>query len=239
MDECTETDQCSEGACVGSPVDCDDGNACTDDSCAPDSGCANDPVEDGSPCGDGDACTASDGCEAGVCVGTGNLDCDDQDVCTDDSCDAGLGCLNEPITPCCGNGQVEAGEQCDDGNLSGGDGCSATCESESPCPAGTAYVQNYCWVKSIAWNESHNAACSRIGHTPTGYDVPMNWNNSVLTEVAAVWGYGSAGDYQDAATSMWCNASSQTCGTHNWGSKYTNYGNYGNNGWWPVYTCNP
>ena len=30
----------------------------------------------------------------------------------------------------CGNAVVETGEECDDGNLTGGDGCSATCRSE-------------------------------------------------------------------------------------------------------------
>jgi cysteine-rich repeat protein len=31
----------------------------------------------------------------------------------------------------CGNGAVEAGEQCDDGNMMNGDGCSATCQIEN------------------------------------------------------------------------------------------------------------
>jgi cysteine-rich repeat protein len=30
----------------------------------------------------------------------------------------------------CGNGQIETGEQCDDGNSAAGDGCSATCQTE-------------------------------------------------------------------------------------------------------------
>ncbi len=34
----------------------------------------------------------------------------------------------EPVV--CGNGLVQSGEQCDDGNLSDGDGCSASCEIE-------------------------------------------------------------------------------------------------------------
>jgi cysteine-rich repeat protein len=34
-------------------------------------------------------------------------------------------------SPVCGNGTVESGEQCDDNNLTGGDGCSATCTIES------------------------------------------------------------------------------------------------------------
>ncbi|HEY4240257.1 MAG TPA: DUF4215 domain-containing protein [Kofleriaceae bacterium] len=33
--------------------------------------------------------------------------------------------------PVCGNGVTESGEQCDDGNTTGGDGCSATCQTES------------------------------------------------------------------------------------------------------------
>jgi cysteine-rich repeat protein len=30
----------------------------------------------------------------------------------------------------CGDGVLDAGESCDDGNTVGGDGCSATCETE-------------------------------------------------------------------------------------------------------------
>ncbi|MDL1870871.1 DUF11 domain-containing protein, partial [Deltaproteobacteria bacterium PRO3] len=36
----------------------------------------------------------------------------------------------------CGDGLVEAGEQCDDGNTTPGDGCSATCQYESVCGDG-------------------------------------------------------------------------------------------------------
>ncbi|MDO8630242.1 MAG: DUF4215 domain-containing protein, partial [Phycisphaerales bacterium] len=36
--------------------------------------------------------------------------------------------------PSCGNGTVETGEQCDDGNTVSGDGCSATCQTEEPPP---------------------------------------------------------------------------------------------------------
>ena len=54
------------------------------------------------------------------------------------------------VAPTCGNGILNAGEQCDDGNISSGDGCSAQCTIEScftcvghpsicsPAPAGTA-----------------------------------------------------------------------------------------------------
>ena len=36
--------------------------------------------------------------------------------------------------PVCGNGTVESGEQCDDGNTVSGDGCSSTCQNESTTP---------------------------------------------------------------------------------------------------------
>lgn len=42
------------------------------------------------------------------------------------------------VNPICGNGQKEGSEQCDDGNLSNGDGCSSSCQIEygaSPAPS--------------------------------------------------------------------------------------------------------
>ena len=39
------------------------------------------------------------------------------------------------VAPVCGNGSLETGEECDDGNTTGGDGCSATCRREpKPVP---------------------------------------------------------------------------------------------------------
>ena len=41
-----------------------------------------------------------------------------------------------PPTAVCGNGVVEEGEQCDDGNTVDGDGCSSTCQIEACCGNG-------------------------------------------------------------------------------------------------------
>src|SRR5262245_1623991 len=50
-----------------------------------------------------------------------------------------LGCLSlagcssdATMTPVCGNGVVDPGEECDDGNTTGGDGCSSECTNETP-----------------------------------------------------------------------------------------------------------
>ncbi|MCA9545241.1 MAG: hypothetical protein KC613_12645 [Myxococcales bacterium] len=53
-------------------------------------------------------------------------------------CAAVLRCADQP-PPQCGNGQVEEGEGCDDGNRVGGDGCDANCQAE-PVPAGGNFM---------------------------------------------------------------------------------------------------
>ena len=44
-----------------------------------------------------------------------------------------------PTDPVCGNGILESGEQCDDGNLINGDGCSDTCQLEHASISGCKY----------------------------------------------------------------------------------------------------
>jgi len=46
--------------------------------------------------------------------------------------------------PTCGNAKVESGEQCDDGNKSGGDGCSAACTIESGFRCQTVFRRSCC-----------------------------------------------------------------------------------------------
>ncbi|MBM4355378.1 MAG: hypothetical protein FJ109_16590, partial [Deltaproteobacteria bacterium] len=129
-DVCTTLDTCFQGACIGSgDFSCEDGNVCTDDACDPVAGCQHDPQEGG--CNDGNVCTLTDVCVAGVCIGSGNLDCSDGKACTKDTCDASKGCQHADLAPCCSNGAVDGTEECDDGNLVAGDGCDASCKVET------------------------------------------------------------------------------------------------------------
>jgi len=64
---CTVADHCAGGACVGTPVQCDDQNPCTDDSCNEAGGCLFLP--NAVPCDDGDPCTVKDECDVGACGG--------------------------------------------------------------------------------------------------------------------------------------------------------------------------
>ncbi len=101
-------------ACVNSNlVQCEDGLACpTADVCDEiHHGCvAPDQVTACDGLADGTACVAGEvtgSCFDGVCLARG-----------------------------CGNGIVEPGEQCDDGNQTSGDGCSADCKSNETCGNG-------------------------------------------------------------------------------------------------------
>jgi len=90
--ECTEPDACANGVCVGggwvcgecqSNEECDDENACSTDSCV-DNACVFTAIscDDGLYCNGAETCDPELGCQAGT-----PPDCDDGDICTDDSCD--------------------------------------------------------------------------------------------------------------------------------------------------------
>ncbi len=108
-DACTaDTCDAVAAACSHTPsVDCDDKNQCTTDTCAAKSGECTHATYVGS-CSDGDACTTGDACaenpdKSSICVAGKAVDCDDKNLCTDDSCDAKTGCVhaaNAATDPC-------------------------------------------------------------------------------------------------------------------------------------------
>ena len=136
---------CGDGS-VGDAEQCDDSNYVNGDGC--DSTCH-------VVCGDGFT-VARETCDppgAAVCnccsahpgPGCSNSACSNSVCAADPSCCTGpwtpvcaARASNDPACACCnvacgascqycGDGVVDAGEQCDDGNFVGGDGCSATC----------------------------------------------------------------------------------------------------------------
>ena len=154
---CTWPDVCAQGECIaGDGVDCDDANPCTADSCNPGKGCVHTPT--GGGCDDGNVCTVGDHCEGGLCVPSKALDCDDADVCSNDSCAPATGCLHEFNTAPCSDGDLctvndscLAGAclggkslSCDDGNQCTSDSCNqlvgcvytdnaGACDDLDPC----------------------------------------------------------------------------------------------------------
>lgn len=104
---------------------CDDGNPTPNDGCENDCtlsiACGNGVVQGTEVCDDGNA-VPNDGCEASCRRSLGI-------ACTSDpQCDSAI-CNGTCMAPnVCGNGELETGETCDDGNATPNDGCEASCK---------------------------------------------------------------------------------------------------------------
>lgn len=118
--DCT-LDTCDASlGCVHSPNDaaCDDANPCTTDACNPASGCVH--TNNTAPCNDNNPCTTLDACSGGACAGGPPASCDDSNVCTDDSCNPGTGCVHTNNTAACDDGSAcTTGDVCSGGICSG------------------------------------------------------------------------------------------------------------------------
>jgi hypothetical protein len=103
----------------------------------------------------------TDACSNGSCTGSGALDCDDGNKCTDDSCDPGSGCVHAPnaapcddgdactVTDACsnatctGSGKLDCddGNKCTDDSCDPGSGC-VHAPNAAPCDDGDACTMN-------------------------------------------------------------------------------------------------
>ena len=150
---CNGSESCVGSACVaGTPVNCDDGVGCTDDHCSEEAeDCRHTPndtaCDDGIYCNGQERCSARLGCEAGT-----EINCDDGDACTEDSCNEGTDACDHvcmatgPADACCGSsaceGDAVCGGGCSDQDADGyGDPASGECRySEPDCDDARAAV---------------------------------------------------------------------------------------------------
>src|SRR5207253_1670767 len=123
---CTTGDTCGGGTChPGSAVVCNDNNGWTGEAWSRATGCVF--THNTAPCDDGNACTTGDTCGGGTCHAGSAVVCNDNNGCTDDSCNPATGCLFT-ANPA----------RCDDGNAcTTGDTCGG-----GTCHAGSAVVCN-------------------------------------------------------------------------------------------------
>lgn len=114
-DPCT-TEKCEDGECVKKPLVCEDGNPCTNDYCdATAGGCISTDAPAGSPCDDKNPCTTADACSGGKCTSGQALNCNDNNACTNDTCDKVSGqCVHKPsgLTTCDDNNACTQDDTC-------------------------------------------------------------------------------------------------------------------------------
>ena len=146
------TPACGDGMVVGSET-CDDGNTIGGDGCS--STCQIEPgaacLVPGQPCrfsvcGNG-VVEAGEQCDLGskngLFYGNGkgcSKTCTMEPTCRDSSG------KTQACTTACGDGNIDPGEECDDGNQVNGDGCSSTCKIEVgfTCSTVTAQASSTC-----------------------------------------------------------------------------------------------
>jgi cysteine-rich repeat protein len=142
--------KCGDGVVSGTE-ECDDGNVTNGDGC--DSNCKYSCVSTDTTrnCTPSDACAGQGTCNDSKHVCTPGTPLSNGTACTGGSCMAGV-CTKAS----CGNGIVEAGEQCDDGALNGtkADGCSATCTYVCSTPKSDCGAPPACEIFSCAANHT-------------------------------------------------------------------------------------
>ncbi len=135
---CTEGDACLDGECSGEYIDCDDENDCTIGSCDQETGfCTSVSLSD-MPCNDQNACTNNDSCSDGQCLPGGQVDCDDSNPCTMDTCaaqpkEAGGGCKHQAAigAPCDDVNPCTAADMCTEAGECMGE--PIDCTDDNPC----------------------------------------------------------------------------------------------------------
>lgn len=142
-DACTATNKCVAGECLGiAPLNCNDGNECTIDTCNPQNGCKNEP-QTGMACNDGNACTTVDSCDKDVCGGEAIV-CNDNNPCTDDSCNTQNGCVytSNNSNPCEDGSLCTTSDFCDAGKCQGGK--ALKCDDDNICTDNVCQLQKGC-----------------------------------------------------------------------------------------------
>jgi fibro-slime domain-containing protein len=180
---------CGDGAITGGEQ-CDDGNTTGGDGCSStcqvEGGAACPKTASGAPaagkcavsvCGNG-MLEGSEGCDCGTDPTKLPTDCSGPNgLFNGDGTGCSKTCTKEPVcrgtagmgsthacTTSCGNGNVEMGEDCDDGNRIGGDGCSPDCKLEAGFMCDTKMVPD-------------TQACAQPGNTGQCLVLPVKYRD--------------------------------------------------------------
>jgi MYXO-CTERM domain-containing protein len=110
--------------------------------------CQDAGITDGTPCDDNDECTTGEKCSGGACSGGMAITCDDNNGCTDDTCDATLGCLHQANAASCDDANV-----CTQNDICAYGACTGKtkpCLDGDPCTTDSCDPQSGCVYEPIA-----------------------------------------------------------------------------------------
>ncbi len=181
---------CGDGVAHPPTEPCDSGGVntagCNFDCTLPTCGDGLTNTAAGEQCDDsGESATCDDDCTAVSC-GDGNVNATAGEECDPPNgvnCDA----LCQRIASC-GDGVLDSGEQCDDGNNVSGDGCSATCQSESNDLCANAFPVcpgNYNGTTATATVDGSTTCGSSNSTRDVWYRYTASANGTLLVETCA------------------------------------------------------
>lgn len=149
------------------------------------SACVIEVADDNTYCDNGNACTQFDFCTGGECQDGLDVDCDDEDSCTEDTCDPVEGCLHAlaPACRCDGPGAV-----CNDDNPCTDDSCDedtglcvfaklddgTSCDAGFECTAGDTCQDGVCQPGTADPCEDGNPCTDATCEEETGCDYTFN-----------------------------------------------------------------
>ena len=179
---CTVNESCQGGSCKGgNATDCQDGSNCTANPCDPQLGCLSLPVAAGSACKPTDPCAQVGLCDAGKCLATVAVDCNDGNSCTADSCEPGSGaCVHGAVAGACDDGSAcTVDDACDDLQCVGVP-LPTCCSSSDDCDDGNDCTQDVCVAGSCSYSNQGAAglpceddnACTKASVCASGFCVP-------------------------------------------------------------------
>jgi cysteine-rich repeat protein len=125
--------------------------------------------------------------------------------------------------PSCGNGLAETGEECDDGNIINGDGCSSSCRNEEVavgdgCDKGLTLCSDYTCSKNCMDTDTNFAVCDRDGTCDTGEGCTCrDCNNQIDTckegLLCSLNDISCCNRASDGICTISCGSSDPDCGT--------------------------
>lgn len=132
----------------------------------------------GTRCSDGNVCNGEEYCTGnGVCMSLIQLDCNDNNDCTEDSCDEMLGCIFTPLN----------GNMCNDNNI---------CTQQDICVSGTCTGTEYPCPDDT---DCMNYACENIDGNPFCIGTPVHAYGSCFIDDQCQYG-GSCTTYGTCST---------------------------------------